>query len=158
MEERIRWIDCAKGIAAGLVLIGHFVPLKLLQVFIYSFHMPLFFFLAGVTFRNQQPNFRTFIPKKFMQIMVPYFIFVISMFIMKCLQDIHVGNMKLLVKHFIGIFLCWKGTPLYSGVCFLPCMFIVYILAWGGGTTSKYFSTNFSNCNSGDNRIFIGEI
>lgn len=66
-----------------------------------------------------------------MQIMVPYFIFVIPMFIMKCLQDIHVGNMQLLVKHFIGIFLCWKGTSLYSGVWFLPCMFIVYILAWG---------------------------
>lgn len=132
MNERIRWIDYAKGIAAGLVLIGHFVPLRSLQIFIYSFHMPLFFFLAGVTFRNQQPNFRTFTEKKFMQIMIPYFIFVIPMFIMKCLQDIHVGNMKLLVKHFIGIFLCWKGTTLYSGVWFLPCMFIVYILAWGG--------------------------
>ena len=132
MNERIRWIDYAKGIAVGLVLVGHFVPLRSLQIFIYSFHMPLFFFLAGVTFRNQQPNFRTFTKKKFMQIMVPYFIFVIPMFIMKCVQDIHVGNMKLLVKHFIGIFLCWKGTSLYSGVWFLPCMFIVYVLAWGG--------------------------
>ena len=71
MNERIRWIDYAKGIAAGLVLVGHFVPLRSLQIFIYSFHMPLFFFLAGVTFRNQQPNFRTFTKKKFMQIMVP---------------------------------------------------------------------------------------
>ena len=38
MNERIRWIDYAKGIAASLVLIGHFVPLRSLQIFIYSFH------------------------------------------------------------------------------------------------------------------------
>ena len=133
MSERIKWIDCAKGIAAALVLIGHFVPVRLLQIFIYSFHMPLFFFLAGVTFKNQQVGLGTFINRKFKQIMVPYFIFVIPMFVMKCLQDIGDKNVKLLIKQFIGIFFCWKGTALYSGVWFLPCMFVVYILAWGGG-------------------------
>lgn len=56
---RIEWIDIAKGIAIFLVVIGHCIPdaasptgisvpgYRMLHDVIYSFHMPLFFFLAG---------------------------------------------------------------------------------------------------------------
>lgn len=131
MSDRIKWIDCAKGIAAILVLIGHFVSVTPLQVIIYSFHMPLFFFLSGVTFNDNSIKFKDFIKKKFRQIMVPYYIFVMPLFLLKGVQDIGEKNILLLLQHFAGIFLCWKGTAFYSGVWFLPCMFCVYIIAWG---------------------------
>lgn len=52
-EERIVVIDVLKGVAACLVVLGHIVTGKeeyhWLYNFIYSFHMPLFMFLAGCT-------------------------------------------------------------------------------------------------------------
>ena len=44
-KKRIEWVDIAKGIAILLMVIGHEVPSGLLYVFIFSFHMPLFFIL-----------------------------------------------------------------------------------------------------------------
>lgn len=58
-KQRIAWIDIAKGIAIILVVIGHCIPdaassmgisvtgYRWLHDIIYSFHMPLFFFLSG---------------------------------------------------------------------------------------------------------------
>ncbi|MBC1212116.1 acyltransferase family protein [Listeria booriae] len=61
INERITWIDYAKGIGIILVVYGHVlrgvfeagldIPIKLFTYedsFIYSFHMPLFFFLSGL--------------------------------------------------------------------------------------------------------------
>lgn len=51
--ERIKWIDCAKGMAMLLVIIGHTVPVSnnLIRSTIFSFHMPLFFVLSCLTYR-----------------------------------------------------------------------------------------------------------
>ena len=58
-SKRLDWIDIAKGIAIILVVIGHCIPdaasstgisvteYRWLHNIIYSFHMPLFFFLSG---------------------------------------------------------------------------------------------------------------
>ena len=61
-QQRLIWIDLAKGIGISLVVIGHAgrglmsaaIPdemqiLPLLDGAIYAFHMPLFFILSGVT-------------------------------------------------------------------------------------------------------------
>lgn len=46
-KERIAWIDCAKGIAILLVIVGHTVYDPRIRGAIFSFHMPLFFMLSG---------------------------------------------------------------------------------------------------------------
>lgn len=53
---RIEWVDILKGIAIICVFIGHTTNDNygnisgLLHMWIYSFHMPLFFFLSGYVF------------------------------------------------------------------------------------------------------------
>lgn len=50
-KKRILWIDIAKGIAIILVILGHTIPFgSLSRNLIFSFHMPLFFILSGMTF------------------------------------------------------------------------------------------------------------
>lgn len=49
-RKRIDWIDCARGIAILLVIVGHGVD-GFSRALIFSFHMPLFFILSGRTFR-----------------------------------------------------------------------------------------------------------
>lgn len=47
--RRVDWIDCAKGIAIVLVIIGHMVNNQMIRGVIFSFHMPLFFMLSSRT-------------------------------------------------------------------------------------------------------------
>lgn len=60
-KERIEWIDSLKGFAISCVVLGHVVItvnvveehqalLKALEKVIYSYHMPLFFMISGMTF------------------------------------------------------------------------------------------------------------
>ena len=46
MAERIAWVDFAKGVAIILMVLGHAVYNDL-QKFIFVFHMPFFFVIAG---------------------------------------------------------------------------------------------------------------
>ena len=89
MENRLAWIDIAKGVGILLVVIGHCIPdaaspsgisvpvYKIMHQVIYSFHMPLFFFLAGYLTYKETYDWRgigTFIKKRFNRLLVPYFI------------------------------------------------------------------------------------
>lgn len=51
-KSRIDWIDIAKGIAILCTIIGHTVPFgSKPRDIIFAFHMPIFFLLAGYTFK-----------------------------------------------------------------------------------------------------------
>lgn len=50
--ERQDWIDVAKGLGMVLVVLGHMSIPKGLEQFIYSFHVPLFFFVSGFLHRD----------------------------------------------------------------------------------------------------------
>lgn len=47
LNTRVEWVDVAKGIGIILVVLGHNQSPDYIIKFIYSFHMPLFFFLSG---------------------------------------------------------------------------------------------------------------
>ncbi|RAI56008.1 acyltransferase family protein [Roseicella frigidaeris] len=47
--ERIAWLDNARGMGIVLVVLGHALSPGYARDVLYAFHMPLFFFLAGVT-------------------------------------------------------------------------------------------------------------
>lgn len=68
---RIGWIDVAKGIAILLVIIGHTLtsggePWRA----IFSFHMPLFFILAGYTFKVKE--WGRLAPSSAKRLLLPY--------------------------------------------------------------------------------------
>lgn len=60
-QGRVDWVDAAKGFGIILVVVGHVIrglseariltetaPVRCIDIWIYSFHMPLFFFLTGL--------------------------------------------------------------------------------------------------------------
>ncbi len=71
-SKRIEWIDMAKGYGILCVFVGHMVQSSALGLFVYSFHLPLFFFLSGFLF-NPGDNFFAFLKKKCRGILLPYF-------------------------------------------------------------------------------------
>ncbi len=51
---RIVWLDAARGIGILLIIVGHIIPMTLpFSHFIYSFHVPLFFFLSGMVLQKR---------------------------------------------------------------------------------------------------------
>ncbi|WP_195202481.1 acyltransferase family protein [Phocaeicola massiliensis] len=75
--SRIDWIDIAKGIGIFLMVMGHTSIPKLGGHWIYSFHMPLFFFLSGFLFQSGKYSWSQFIKRKVRTMVVPYFFFVV---------------------------------------------------------------------------------
>ena len=75
-SKRIEWVDIAKGVAIILVCLGHRDVPRCLDEWIYSFHLPLFFFLAGYTTRFESyANFGAYATRKVRVLLVPYFVF-----------------------------------------------------------------------------------
>ena len=72
-KKRELWADYAKGICILLVFIGHSdaIP-QAVRIFIYLFHMPMFFFCMGY-YSSTAGTFGVFVKKRFRQLMVPFF-------------------------------------------------------------------------------------
>ncbi|MFW2488462.1 acyltransferase family protein [Clostridium chromiireducens] len=133
--KRDYFIDLAKGFGILLVILGHTHHIPF-QGYIYSFHMPLFFFIAGYLFNNEKyynTSMLEFLKSKFKSIIIPYFtmsticyiIFILiptlKNFITKGFLDI-----KLLERYLIGIVYSIGTTdwlPNCSPIWFLTCYF-----------------------------------
>lgn len=74
MKKRIKWIDIAKGIAIILMIIGHTIPYNIFNIFIFSFHMPLFVILSGITYKmpKDKDDIRNRFKKYIKQLLIPY--------------------------------------------------------------------------------------
>lgn len=73
--KHLQWPDVAKGIGMILVVLGHgMFPLHSL---IDSFHMPLFFILAGLFVDADKNSINDYVSKRFVRVMIPYFIFAV---------------------------------------------------------------------------------
>lgn len=76
-SKRLDWIDIAKGIAITLVIVGHTVPNPSpLRHAIFSFHMPVFFILAGYTFRPKP--WRELLSGSVSRLLVPYVVLALA--------------------------------------------------------------------------------
>lgn len=92
--KRLEWIDIAKGMGIILVVLGHTLVPQIrsessfagfLWIFIYNFHMPLFFFLSGFLFEkglDRYDNKLKFIKNKAHYLIVPYLFFSIFAYLL----------------------------------------------------------------------------
>ncbi|WP_303969187.1 acyltransferase family protein [Sporosarcina ureae] len=98
-NKRLSWVDITKGFLMILVVIGHF-PGELdfpLVKYIYWFHMPAFFILSGLFFKPviEKGLMKTSIHKRFMQLIVPYLFFLVSITFIRYGIEIGSGNLDL---------------------------------------------------------------
>ncbi|MCF7918441.1 MAG: acyltransferase family protein [Candidatus Cloacimonetes bacterium] len=77
MNNRKGYIDVAKGIGILLVVTGHCdIASQLVRDWIYTFHMPLFFFLSGLIFNElkYKDNFSLLLKSRLHSLIIPYFL------------------------------------------------------------------------------------
>ena len=130
MSKRIEYLDIAKGIGILLVVLGHNdfeVISPFVQRMIYSFHMPLFFFLSGY-FINASLPFWDFFKKRFNALMKPYFFTIFLIYFTSVSFEKMGFNMAITrtVKSLYGsgYYLDWVQ------LWFLPHLFVVSLYAF----------------------------
>ena len=124
-NNRLIWIDWAKTLGIFFICIGHFLSSgDILRIFLYTFHVPLFFVVAGINFKpiSDFSHFKSYTKKLLFRIIVPYTIwFVLSEVIFVILK-------KVTLYEFITKLLFLDGTTIWnSALWFLPCFFIVSV-------------------------------
>jgi fucose 4-O-acetylase-like acetyltransferase len=129
LQEKINWIDNLKTIGILAVILGHIA--SPLGSFIYSWHMPLFFMLAGF-FIKFDLSLKEFIFKDFKRLMIPYFIFAMVGLIMEVLKRVALHRDSLDYIHELkGIFIWMDMSSLINSYAFvlwfLPALFFARV-------------------------------
>lgn len=76
LNKRIAWIDTVRGISIFLVVLGHTILPQSWLIYVFSFHMPLFFFLSGYfTNPDKYMNIWQIVKKKSGTLLWPYLVF-----------------------------------------------------------------------------------
>ena len=148
-KSRIEYLDIAKAFAIILIVMGHALGYSehtsILYKFIFSFHVVLFFILSGYTF-NAKDDFLTFLKKRLLRIVFPYFlwgaVFLIPLLIFGDSMSSATGDgkhfdlklqlLRLLIGNGIG-----DGLRQNSPLWFLPALFSTQLL--------YYFVIKFSS-------------
>ena len=95
---RSAWIDVYKAIGIISVVAGHFYDECR---FVFLFHMPMFFLLAGYTV-NDEPMTFAYMKRKTTRLIIPYVsYFLLLMFLMFLLNGLSISSMYAYVKSFI---------------------------------------------------------
>lgn len=128
--NRIGYIDIAKGLGIVLVVMGH-NDFALISPFfhklIYSFHMPMFFFMSGMFFNPDIPIW-TFICRRFARVLRP-FVFTLLLIYFMSISFSKTGILEATRRLFKALY----GNGYYIDwvqLWFLPHLFIVSLSAY----------------------------
>jgi len=139
---RLQWIDTLKGIGIILVvLVHHSLPVAL-DTYIFSFHMPLFFFISGFLFDfgKYADSVINFVKGRSKSLIVPYFCFALLTCLFYFLLD-SVFQPRITNIDFFENTLFHGTSHILSGfglavsynppLWFLTCLFVTELLFYG---------------------------
>lgn len=141
-EMRIAYLDIAKAILIIFVILGHIiiilnpryerVELSIIQIFIYSFHMPAFFIVHGILFNTdkwRKLSVSQFVRKRIFTLIVPYLFFETIAIVWKAIfekQSIYTGIFNMLTVR------CNVGADWFLPALFLGSfLFLIFIKYFG---------------------------
>ncbi len=126
-RQRIDTIDIIRGVGILLVILGHLCDTsQFSRIFIYSFHMPLFFFFSGVL-SNPGKSIKADLKKAFKSLYLPFAVFTLldlSMYFFSCItgNTFQITNFLLYsLSLFSGISSPYKNVPIW----FLFSLFLI---------------------------------
>ena len=107
IKKRINWIDICKAIGIIIVVLGHVGIPKNIDIWLHSFHMPLFFILSGLCFNEiKHKKILKFLKNRFKSLIIPYVFF--SIFLYLCWG---------------GIMYLYDGSKVFNLLTFVDCIF-----------------------------------
>lgn len=135
---RLHLIDALKGFGIMLVVFAHHSLPVSLNNYIYSFHMPLFFFVSGFLFDfgKYAESASSFVKKKFRSLIVPYFYFAVLTYLFYFLLDkvLPFGffeHSTLYDVIYTILYAPGDSNLINPPLWFLPCLFVTVLLFYG---------------------------
>ncbi len=128
-SEKYGFIDLLKGIGIFLVVWGHTMLPR--SVLIYSFHMPLFFFISGFLYKNKP--LKEFLSSKIIRLYVPYILFTLLSWTFYLVMLSFQERQDLIGPHLPKILSLFNGSGKNGGndsIWFLTCLMVVNLLFW----------------------------
>lgn len=129
MSKRIEWVDVCKGFAMLLVMMGHTSFSTPIKTWLYTFHVPMFYFLSGYVFSvKKYSGFKEFLLAKSKTLLLPMVI--LGMII--CISDAFVipesPIAETLIKRVAGIFIELRGGAFDIKLWFIVSIFVAEVM------------------------------
>lgn len=135
-KERIIWIDQLKAIGFIFVILGHMKMDSTVKSYIYSFHMPLFFMISGLTLNTEKilnTSFKDYFKKLFQRMVIPYFwIEVLCLAAICVIEALPKGSKVAIGENIKGIFVAnglimdYPSRAMY----FILVLFLAQLVLW----------------------------
>ncbi|WP_342526300.1 acyltransferase family protein [Chryseomicrobium sp. FSL W7-1435] len=134
-KKRIHWLDAAKGFLMILVVLGHYphdMPFPLIQ-YIYWFHMPAFFLLSGIFFKEvySLKEAKGALTKRFMQLLFPYFFFLLAITTIRYSIELATFNFdwRWYTEDFVKILIGGRfARGAYGVIWFITTLYFSYVI------------------------------
>ena len=138
MQKRIKYIDVAKFIGIFCIFLGHFgSSAGYAYAFVFSFHVPLFFFLSGCTenLGSDIPWYK-YVWKNIKNILIPFYLFALISVVIQCvLTNTYTEVLPNLICILKG---CIRNQFFASSLWFLTCLFVIKIVFYSLRKLLKY--------------------
>ena len=141
------WVTIAKGFGIILVVIGHFIPKGItpeyyihIKNLIYTFHMPLFFLLAGLLYNYQKYSYNELVSNKIKRLVYPFISVAIFFFIIKFFAGLFFEMKHPMTLEHVFIILTDPRESYMSLLWFVYTLFVIFIIY---PIIRKYISNNF---------------
>lgn len=132
--KRIEWIDVCKAWGIFLVIVGHVLSNVDWVVYIYSFHMPLFFFLSGYVFSTEKYNIKSFLKSRVNSLVIPYvFFYLVTLAVYWFFEAPYRNISYTFYDSLKGMFVGAQINHLmdHNGILwFLPCLFCTEVIGY----------------------------
>lgn len=125
--NRYYWLDVTKCIGIFLIVLSHFPTSEYVENFLWTFHVPLFFFISGYLFK--ETTTKEFLEKLTFRLIRPYiYIYLLTVFLTVLLKSDF--DIKHIVSMILGLFWGTHSYPYFinSALWFLPGLITVQLL------------------------------
>lgn len=146
-RERVSWIDAAKGLGIVLIVLGHIASVEtpsLLYVYIYAFHVPLFFFISGLTLKPGRDRFGAMLGGKLRSLLLPYLCYALLGYAFYILGYGLAQALHLKIEQFnygpwhplLGVFIgtLGDGNLVNTPVWFIIALFCTFVIGYAINT------------------------
>lgn len=140
---RVSWIDAAKGLGIALIVLGHITSVEspsLLYVYIYAFHVPLFFFISGLTLKPGREPFGAMLRGKLRTLLLPYLCYALLGYAFYILGYGAAQSLHLKIEQFnygpwhplLGVFIgtLGDGNLVNTPVWFIIALFCTFVVGY----------------------------
>ncbi|ELC1514242.1 acyltransferase family protein, partial [Shigella flexneri] len=124
-KTRHDWVDALKFLGIFAIYLGHLgLGAGKLYPFVFSYHVPLFFFAAGFfTIKKNDLSIFDYIKSKFYRLMIPYFTFAFTILI---INTINSGEtIDYIYSHIYDIIYGVRNNQFVGTIWFINCLFVI---------------------------------